>query len=135
MSNMYDGLGSTLAFGSFVINKTKIVAPPIEGGDPIDITTLENTAWRTKVLKQLKDLGECSFTGIWDPAKHISAPVNENGPVVFTGPDGDSITFQGGLTTFESGDIVEGEYPECSGTLVATNFNGTAETAPTYAAS
>ena len=135
MSKVYDGLGSTLTAGtssSFVIAKTKINPPSVSGGDVIDITTLENTAWRTKVAKQLKDLGECSFTGIWDSSQHVGAPVNVNELWTFADPDGNTLAFQGALTEFESGDIVEGEFAECTGTITATNFNGTVETAPAY---
>lgn len=132
-----DGLGTTMTWGSsttFTLEKMSITPPAIEGGDKIDITTLNRTAWRTFVPKTLKQLEDAGFTARWDASEHIDAPINSNEAITITFPDGDKIVFWGYLKTLEVGEIVEGDKVEGTGTITVTNWNGSAETAPTYSA-
>ena len=134
MAEVNDALGTTITWGTstFVLLRMTIKVPAVESGDKIDITTLDNTAWRTALPKILKELGDAGFTARWDTAKHISAPIGSNELISITLPAGDIIKFQGYLKTLEPGDAVEGDKISCTGTLVATNHSGSAEVAPTY---
>lgn len=131
-----DGLGTTLTWtnnSSFALYKVRIKPFGIEGGDPIDLTHLGNTAWRTKAARTLKEATAIEFTAQWDPSDHVDAPINTLDTITITYPDGDSHEVQGYLRSLEPGDVVEGAMVECEGVIeVSCRDSGGTETAPTY---
>lgn len=137
MAIIPDGLGTTITFGTsgFTMEKVRITPPAVRGGEKIDLTHLGNTAWKTAVLRTLKDLDNFSFEGHYDPSKHTTAPVNTNELITITFPDGDTLAVYGGMTDFEVGEVVEGAKVMCTGTIAVTNrtSEGT-ETGPAYGA-
>lgn len=118
----------------------KTVQPPgLDGGDPINTTTMRNVAWRTFAPKALKTLSEMKVTVAYDPAffgtTQALAILNVNKEITITFPDGSTLVFWGYLAKFEPDDLQEGEQGEADMTIQPTNVNSSGvETAPVYAA-
>lgn len=115
----------------------KTVTPPgIDGGDGIDITTMFNTAWRTKAARTLKELTDASVTAAYDPNVHsqIVALVNVEQLITVTFPDTSTLDFYGYLKSFTPGEFQEGEQPTADIEVVCTNLNPNTglETAPVF---
>lgn len=137
MAIITEGMGTTLTFvtSGLTLNKVSIKAPPIDGGDKIDLTHLGNTAWRIAAARTLKDAGQLTFDGYYDPSNLVSAPYNTEQQIKITYPDGDYHTFWGFLRSMTPADLKEGEAGKISGVVEITNRNGSGvETAPTYTA-
>lgn len=106
----------------------KTVQPPsLDGGDPIDTTTMHNVDWRTKAPRQLITSGDGSSTVAYDPAVYsqILAIVNRPTTITYTLPDGSSYAIYGFLQKFEPSALAEGEMPEATVTIVHTNWDAT----------
>ena len=135
MGEVADGVGTTIEFetSALVLRMVRITPPPISGGDKMDHTALGNKAWKTAAPRTLKELGEGSFEAFFDTSKWASAPVNINQEIKIVYPDGTYHSFWGYLGSFEPGEVVEGDYAKCTGTLVGTNLNGSdVEVGPSY---
>jgi hypothetical protein len=106
----------------------KSVTPPaMEGGDPVNTTTMHNSAWFTKAPRALTDLEPMTLTAAYDPDAYnqILAIINERTTVTVKFKDGSTLAFYGYLQRFEPGELVEGTQPECTITLVPTNWDPT----------
>lgn len=137
MANVNDGLGTIieLEMSGLVLNKVRITAPAVEGGDAIDLTSLENTEWETAQPRQLKGMDNISFEGVYDPSLLATAPINTNQRILITYPDASRHRFWGFLKRLEPGEMVEGGRCLVTGTLVVTNTDNAAvkaEAAPVY---
>ena len=118
---------------TFVTNDTikfweRTVTPPgVDGGDPIERTTMHNTAWRTFGARSLKTLTPVSTTATYDPAVYdeIEALLNVETTVTVTFADGSTIAFYGYLQNFEPSEVSEGSDPECTITIQPTNWDPT----------
>jgi hypothetical protein len=102
----------------------KSVKPPgVDGGDPIDITTMFNAEWRTAAPRSLKTLTEASATVAYDPQVYdqIVALINVKTWVTILFSDGSGIHFPGYLKSFEPGELSEGGFPEATISIVPTN--------------
>lgn len=135
MSIITDGKGTTLAFGTsgLSVTKVRIKPPAVKSGGPIELTSLENTAWRTRAPKSLKDLDGVEFEGFYDPSTLLNSAVGTNEQITVTYPSGASHVFWGYLDEYEVGDIQEGERVMVTGRIVVTNRNGSGtETGPVY---
>jgi len=108
-----------------IMHEKGITPPTIEGGGENDTTTMRNTVWRTRFPKLLKTLGEMSFTCAYDPAVYedLVDIINVNKEITVTFPDGTVLTFWGWLDNFAPGEIVEGEQPEATATVIASNMD------------
>jgi hypothetical protein len=104
------------------------------GGDPIDVTTMFNTTYRTKALRQLLDGTPVSGSAAYDPQvlDQIIALVNVNGWITIHHPNGDTWDFVGGLTNFDPQEHAEGELPLANFEIVPTFRLAGAETAPVF---
>ena len=125
-----DGYSTKIAFArkADVSFWEKTVKPPgIDGGDPIDITTMHNTAWRTMVPRNLKTLTESTATVGYDPNvyNHIVELINQEGAITCHFSDGSKLDFFGYLRTFEPSDHSEGENPEATITITPTHYDPT----------
>ena len=133
-----EGIELTLAIGSYTPKCITLGLPGIEGGDPIDTTTTENSAWITKMARSLKEATDIPFTMFYeaDDWDTIAALVNVNSQIVFTIPRHGSLTIWGYLSRAESSEEGVGEGMKAQCNIVVTNTNGSyAETAPVFAAS
>lgn len=132
MSRIGDGLGTTLTgiTSNMTVYKTRITPFAIEGGDKIDRTTLENSAWRTGTPKSLKSVENCSFEGEYDPSVLIGSPVNVNQQwrILYSGGDGH--VFWGFLKRMEPGELVEGSRAMITGALEITNRDSAGNEVP-----
>lgn len=138
-SPMPDGYQTLIAFEDDpdVSFWEKTVQPPgVDGGDPIDATTMHNTTWRTMRARSLKEMTESSLTVAYDPRvlSQINALINVEQAITVHFPDGSSWTFYGYLRTFEPGENQEGEQPEADITIQPTNWDpdNSAEEGPVY---
>lgn len=107
----------------------------LDGGGPINTTTMRNTALRTQEPKQLIGFTPGSATVVYDPAllADILALINVKQQISITWPDDSTYTFWGWLSKFEFGDLKEGEQPEATIELFCAATNADLEeTAPTY---
>lgn len=109
----------------------KTVQPPgMDGGDPVDTTTMFNGTYRTMRPRSLITLTEHKFTAAYDPVIYIEllALVNVETTITVTFPDASTIAFYGYLKAFEPSDIEEGTQPEGDVTIVPTNWDATNST-------
>lgn len=140
MAYVDDGFSTIIAFSTpaSVAFKEKSVTPPgVDGGGENDITTMRNTAWRTRAPKQLKTLTEASLTVTYDPEVYddIVAAVNINQLFTITFPDSSTLAFWGWLNSFTPGDLVEGSQGEAEISIIPSNADTAgSEVAPVYAA-
>jgi hypothetical protein len=136
MGVVYEGKGTTLTAGTstgFTVVKTMVQPPEVSIGE-IEITSLANTAWKTKKPASLKEVGVLKFKGFYDPA--LTAPYGVNEAWTLTIPEGGGVqVFYGFMSKFTPGEITEGNLVECDGEITISNLNGSSETGPAYTAS
>lgn len=104
----------------------KTVQPPgIDGGDPIETSTMFNTTWRTMSPRQLKTLTDISIVAAYDPDVYdqIDARLNVETTITVTFPDSSTLAFFGYLRLFEPQDMEEGSQPEANITITPTNWD------------
>src|SRR4026209_2522177 len=80
------GFSSVFAFSrdpDLEIQEISGTPPPLEGGDPIDITTMHNVEYITKEPQALIDTGESTWTVAWDPVVYNRARslINQRGSI------------------------------------------------------
>jgi hypothetical protein len=135
-----DGKGASISYGGATLQEVSISPPAVVGGGSLDVTTHRNGSYRTKAPKKLKDLGEVSFTAIYDPAEYNTTgigKVNVNQSITVTFPDTSTLVFYGYIDSFTPGELTPGELPTVEVTIVVTNQDGAgttggSETAPVY---
>lgn len=138
MARIDDGFPTTIAFAEAPAVKfyEKEVTPPgMEGGGANDITTMQNTTWRTRSPKQLKTLSECALVAAYDPEVYndIVAMMNVNQEITITFPDDSILVFWGWLDVFKPNRLVEGEQPTAEVTIIPSNLDAAGdEIAPVY---
>ena len=138
MSFIQDGFSTVITFASStsVYFKEKAVQPPgVDGGGAIDVTTMRNTSWKTKLPKQLLDMSDASFSVQYDPHVYsdIVNMIGTNQLITITFPDAHYIRFWGFLDSFKPSANKIGEEPTAECVIVASNMNGSqVETAPVY---
>lgn len=115
---------SRLAAASFW---EKTVQPPgADGGEPVDITTMHNVAWRTRNPRVLIDLMPHTTKVAYDPNFYnqiVNTLINAKGSVTVRFPDGSTLDYFGYLQKFEPDQIEEGKQPEATITIVPTNWD------------
>ena len=108
----------------------KTVKPPgIDGGDPIDITTMHNADWRTRVPRSLMTLTDSTGKAAYDPNVYnqLLTVVNVNATITVRWADGSTLAFYGFLRMLEFDDLAEGVQPELSYTITPTNYDPSAK--------
>lgn len=139
---MGDGYQALIAFASDpdIAFWEKAVKPPgIDGGEPVDNTTMHNSVWRTMASRFLQTLTPATTRVAYDPRVYdqIIALINVEGLITIHFPDNSTLDFYGYLRSFEPGDLVEGTQPEATVNIVPTNTNPStgAEVAPNFISS
>lgn len=123
---MDDGFSTKITFAAdpdVALWEKSITPPGLDGGDPIDTTTMFNTDLRTKALRQLMEMKESSFTAAYRAGTlpQLIALINVLTVITLTFPNGKTWAFWGGLTKFEPGPLEEGTFPEATCTIAPTN--------------
>lgn len=124
-----DGFSTKVAFAAdpdISLWERSVQWPGIDGGDPIDTKTLENTTWETRAPQQLITLTDGSMTVGYDPAVYpqIIALINVMDWITIHFPDGSTLDFYGFLKSFEPNDLSEGDIPEATCVLSPLNEDG-----------
>lgn len=132
-----DGYRTLVTFSSdpsISVWERSINPPGLEGGDPVDTTTMHNDVWRSMSSRALVSMTEFSMEVGYDPIifSDLLALLNVETTVTVTFPDGSTLAFYGFLKNFAPGTLKEGEFPTASVTVVPTNADPTtgAEEAP-----
>jgi hypothetical protein len=139
-SRLTDGFPTKINFIStpnVELWQVEITPPGVEGGGPNNLTSMENTAWRTAAPKKLKTLTETVTTCGYDPKFYSTLlsmlQVNQQLKVWFS--DGATLTFWGWLEHFKPNAVKEGAEPTASVRIEASNRDNTgAEVPPVYTA-
>lgn len=123
---LFDGHSSTITLGlnpDIAFFEKTVTPPGLEGGDPIDTTTMHNTTWRTKAPRALKDLEPITTTAAYDPILYdeILEAINRRDTITVTFSDGSTLCFYGFVQNFKPNELQEGEMPDASITIVPTN--------------
>ena len=106
----------------------KSITPPgLDGGDPIDTTTMHNDVYRTMAPRGLKTMTPVTVVAAYDPIVYSSVLplIDVETTITITWRDGTTLAFYGFIQKFEQGELVEGELPEITLTIVPTNADPT----------
>lgn len=106
----------------------RTVKPPgLDGGDPINTTTMHNTTLRTFSPSALTTMTPCTVTVAYASAafEQIQAILNKPTTITLTLPDGGTVAFYGYVHIFEPNDLSEGNLPEATLTIQPTNQDPT----------
>jgi hypothetical protein len=139
VERLRDGFPTTITMtGAGVTFYEVTVQPPgIDGGEPINTTTMRNVDVRTFAGRHLYTLTPQEISVGYDPTAYdtIKAAVNVNQSMVTTFPDGATLTWWGLLQKFVPEAMEEGKMPIARITLVPTNVNASGvETVPVLVA-
>ena len=123
-----DGYQSLIAFNA---NPTvsfweKQVTPPgLDGGEKVPQTTLQNSTFRTFASRGLYELSDVTVKAAYDPNLYtqIASLINSEGSISVKWKDGSTLDFFGYLQKFMPDALVEGTQPECTITIVCTNWD------------
>lgn len=123
-----DGFPSFIAFASIpqlLIWEKQVQPPGIDGGDPIDTNNMHNDEWRTMAPRALKTLSPFTVVAGYDPGAYteLEALVNDPEAITVIFPDTSTLAFWGYLQKVEFSPMVEGTQPECTLTIVPTNYD------------
>lgn len=125
---MPDGYQSFMTFAnkpSLKVWERQVKPPGIDGGEPIDTTTMHNTAWRTREPRHLRTLDAANFMAAYDPESYsdLLTLINSNQAITIRFPDNSTLAFFGYLQKVEFGELKEGEMPEMTLSIVPTNWD------------
>lgn len=115
-----------------------IKVPAIDGGEPIDTTTMLNANWRTLAPRKLKKLDPFTINAGYDPnvLPTIINNINIQQTITVWFPDGGALAFYGYMQKFDPGEMKEGTMPLANITFVPTNYDhvNEVEAGPVYTA-
>lgn len=125
-----DGYKSLITFARLTTASfwEKTVQPVgIDGGEPIEQTTMHNSAWRTTAPRSLMTLTPFTVKAAYDPnflnTSQVQSLINQPDTITQRFADGTTIAFYGYLQKFEPAEMSEGAQPEATLTIVPTNFD------------
>jgi hypothetical protein len=123
-----DGYSSRVAFSlnaSIELWIKSYTPPPMDGGDPIDQTTMHNLVYRTKAPRGLIDSGMATLRCAYDPNCYSSllALINREGTITYWFGDASNVSFYGYMNKFEPQELTEGSQPEATVSIVQTNWD------------
>ena len=131
-----DGFSTKITFANnptLCIWERTVQPPGLDGGDPVDQTTMFNVTYRTMSSRRLKTMTPGNITAGYDPRVYadVLAQINVKQTITITFPDGSTVAFYGFLQNFEPQPNEEGKMPEANLRFVPTNADPTtgAETA------
>lgn len=129
---MPEGYPTTIAFAkntALQFWEVTTQPPGLDGGEPVNNTTMLNSVWRTMRARRLKTLTPIKVTAAYDPdvldgsINKIQGLINNEGSVTVIFPTTDSISFYGYLQKSEPAENKDGEMPLLTITVVPTNWD------------
>jgi hypothetical protein len=127
---LVDGFRTIFGFSALpgvFLREREVQTPELDGGGPIDTTTMLNVNWRTNAAKSLKTLGELTAQCQYDPfvySQIITTLLNANNLITMVFPDAATMTFWGFLNKFTPAPKKEGDFPLAEIKVVPTHRNG-----------
>ena len=100
--------------------------PGIEGGEPVDITTMHNVTWKTKAPQELRELTASTWKVGYDPTVYDEANdnlINQEGSITFEFSDGSDLDFFGYLRSFIPDEHQRGVMPTATIVIEPTNYD------------
>lgn len=125
-----DGFKTTIAFSlapAIALWEKTVMPPGIEGGEPINISTMLNNYWHTKWPRSLVDISDAQSEYAYDPdavwatGANVLGILNVNQSITVWFPDNSAISFYGWLRSFKHKSHVEGEFPLADSIIVVSN--------------
>ncbi|MEM3120686.1 MAG: hypothetical protein QXZ57_07210 [Nitrososphaerota archaeon] len=127
--HLRDGYSSKIVFAALNTASfwEKTVQPSaLDGGEPIDQTTMRNTTWTTKAPQSLKDMGPVQVVCAYDPdywnqidTELINVPTT----ITIQYPDGSTLALYGYLKSAAPNPLQRGQQPEITLVIVPTNWD------------
>lgn len=107
--------------------------PGVDGGDPIDISTMHQVAWRVMTARVLKTLTPFTVVAGFDPKIYGVSDmrenlVNQNGSVTSHFPDGSKLDYFAFLRGWDSPSNSESNMPVITLNVVPTNYDNVTRT-------
>lgn len=134
----FTGLGAGTEFFA-----QTVTPPAMNAGGANDVTSMENTAWRTKASKKLIDMGDVQATGFYNASLYstlvsqlgVNQQITIEFPLEGSNTNPATLVVYGWLDAFEPQAHEEGSAPQANITIVISNRDGSgAEIAPAYTA-
>jgi hypothetical protein len=126
--HLMDGYQTLISFASAPLLELweKRVKPPgLDAGGAIDETTMRNQNWRTKHPKALVTMTDCTVVGAWEPAEaylELLPAMAVVDVITITFPDGTDLLWYGWIDKWDPGELVEGEQPTATVTVIASSM-------------
>jgi hypothetical protein len=130
MSVVYEGNGVTFTYSGLTL-LPQTIAIPGWSKEELDISTLSNSAVRTKFVAALKDYNKLFMTTEWDPAEYDNLPEVEQ-TLVVTVPNEGTITFYAELSEIDDQSMENDAQPLYRLGFSITNLNSGVETVPVF---
>lgn len=135
-----DPYPTTFAFADdpdISIWERSVKPPGFDIGDPINLTSMHNTDYKTKAARQLADTTSMTLSGFYDPRvfAQIKSQLGVQQAITVHHPNGDQMAFWGYLKSMEPQDNEEGgDSPMADVEIVPTNRdpNTGSEQGPVY---
>ena len=123
------GCSITIGGATLGLDPKSITPPGIDGGDPIDTSTMSNTLYETSSPQTLVAITNTTITAAYDPGDWdtILAAVNTNQAIIITFADASTFTFWGFLKSFTPNEHTTGADATAECEIVATNTDGSGE--------
>lgn len=126
-----DGFSTVIHFGDFPTVKFEeidVTPPGMDGGGPIDVTTMRNNRLRTFSPKKLKTLTPVTvsvlyYSDIFDQDDGVWPMINQNQQITIEFPDNSMVQFYGWLDKFIPGGAKEGNLMMATITIHPSNHN------------
>lgn len=133
----YQSLITFAAKPAVQIWEIAVKPPPMDGGEPIDITTQHNVLFHTMYPRKLIKMDPFDITAAYDPdvIPDLVGLINEFTVITVRFPDSSTWCFHGWLQKWAPGDLKEGEFPQATLTIVPSCMDPTfVEQAPVFTA-
>ncbi len=106
------------------LREKEVQPPDLDGGGPIETTTMRNTLVRTKQPKKLTTIGDLVMHCQYDPAEYAAFILGHGQRIGFcsvTFPDGSTLGFFGWVESFKPSSHKEGEFPTAEVKIIPSN--------------
>jgi len=133
-THLQDGFSTTISIGGSGVTfwEVSVTPPGIDGGEPIDQTTMHNDTYMTFSPQSLFTLTAASAEGAYDPAIYtaILAVINVESEITVNFPDGSTYAFRGFMKSFAPGALAKGAQPRATFTIAITNRDEDGDESP-----